>query len=394
MRAPLYRRSTPPTAAMSLKPSPAACLLICAAALSGATALAQTPAPRHVETVASGLERPWALAFLPGGDFLVSEKPGALRVVSAQGRIGAPLTGLPAIQFAGQGGLLDVVLDRDFERSRALSFCFTEAGAGADKGRNGTALARATLKADRTGLEQVQIIFRQAPKMEGRHHFGCRIVESTDGQSLFLTLGERFTGMQRAQTLDNHLGKVVRVLKDGRPHPDNPFVKTAGALPEIYSLGHRHPQGALLDATGQLWIHEHGPQGGDEINRVLPGRNYGWPVITYGENYGGGKIGVGITHKDGLEQPVWQWTPSIAPSGFARISSSAYGSDWQGSYVVGALKFRQLQRVSLDAEGRIVGKPLVFAQDIGRVRDVREGPDGLLYVLTEDEPGRLLRLKP
>lgn len=362
-------------------------------ALAAASAV-QAQAPKTVDTVASGLDRPWALAFLPGGDFLVTEKPGALRLVSAAGQISAPLSGLPAVDFAGQGGLLDLVLDRDFERSRALSFCFTEPGTGAEKGSNGTALARATLKADRSGLENVQVIFRQAPKMEGRHHFGCRIVEAGDGQSLFMTLGERYKGMQQAQTLDNHMGKVVRVLKDGRPHPDNPFVKTAGARPEIYSLGHRNPQGALLDAKGQLWLHEHGPQGGDEINRVQAGRNYGWPVITYGENYGGGKIGEGLTKKDGLEQPVWQWTPSIAPSGFTQITSTAYGAAWQGSYVVGALKFRQLQRLTLDADGRIVGKPEVFQADIGRVRDVRQGPDGLLYVLTEDQPGRLLRLKP
>ena len=364
-----------------------------AALLLGASAATQAQAPQTVETVATGLDRPWAVAFLPGGDFLVSEKPGALRIVSAKGEIGAPLTGLPAIDFAGQGGLLDVVPDRDFERSRALSFCFTEPGTGADKGRNGSALARALLKADRSGLEQVQVIFRQAPKLEGRHHFGCRIVETADGQSLFMTLGERYKGMQQAQTLDNHLGKVVRVLKNGQPHPGNPFLKTAGARPEIYSLGHRNPQGLMLDAQGQLWAHEHGPQGGDEINRIQPGQNYGWPVITYGENYGGGKIGAGITQKDGLEQPVWHWTPSIAPSGFTQITSSAYGAAWQGSYVVGSLKFRQLQRVQLK-DGRIVGQPEVFQNDIGRVRDVRQGPDGLLYVLTEDEPGRLLRLKP
>jgi glucose/arabinose dehydrogenase len=360
-------------------------------ALAASAALAQ--APKTVDTVATGLERPWAVAFLPGGDFLVTEKPGALRVVSAQGRISAPLSGLPAVEFAGQGGLLDVVLDRDFERSRALSLCFTEPGTGAEKGKNGTALARATLKADRSGLENVQVVFRQAPKMEGRHHFGCRIVESADGQHLFLALGERYSGMKQAQTLDNHLGKVVRLRKDGSAPADNPFVKTPGAKPEIYSLGHRNPQGALLDAEGRLWLHEHGPQGGDEINLVRPGLNYGWPVITYGENYGGGKIGDGLTAKDGLEQPVWHWTPSIAPSGFAQITSNAYGPAWQGSFVVGSLKFRQLQRVVLK-DGRIVGTPEVFAADIGRVRDVRQGPDGLLYVLTEDEPGRLLRLKP
>jgi glucose/arabinose dehydrogenase len=369
---------------------PALPLLALTAAL--ATAGVHAQAPKTVDTVATGLDLPWALAFLPGGDFLVTEKTGAMRVVSAKGQIGAPLSGLPAIDYAGQGGLLDVVLDRDFARTRALSFCFTEPGTGADKGKNGTALARATLKADRTGLENVQVIFRQAPKIEGRHHFGCRIVEAADGQTLFMTLGERYKGMQQAQTLDNHLGKVVRVGKDGSVPADNPFVKTPGAKPEIYSLGHRNPQGALLDADGRLWAHEHGPQGGDEINLVRPGVNYGWPVITYGVNYGGDKIGDGITKKDGLAQPVWHWTPSIAPSGFAQITSKAYSDAWQGSYVVGSLKFRQLQRVVLK-DGAIVGTPEVFATDLGRVRDVRQGPDGLLYVLTEDAPGRLLRLR-
>lgn len=366
-------------------------LLALTAALAAAGVQAQ--APKTVETVATGLDLPWAVAFLPGGDFLVTEKTGAMRVVSAQGQIGAPLSGLPAIDYAGQGGLLDVVLDRDFARTRALSFCFTEPGTGADQGKNGTALARATLKADRSGLENVQVVFRQAPKIDGRHHFGCRIVEAADGKALFMTLGERYLGMQRAQTLDNHLGKVVRVGKDGSVPADNPFVKTAGALPEIYSFGHRNPQGALLDADGRLWAHEHGPQGGDEINLVRPGVNYGWPVITYGENYGGGKIGDGLKQKDGLAQPVWHWTPSIAPSGFTQVTSTAYGQAWQGSYVVGSLKFRQLQRVVLK-DGAIVGTPEVFAKDLGRVRDVRQGPDGLLYVLTEDAPGRLLRLKP
>lgn len=362
-------------------------LLVLASLAAAAQVAAQNLRP---EVVAQGLDRPWAFAFLPGGDFLVSEKPGAMRIVSAQGTIGTPLTGVPKVEFAGQGGLLDVVLDSDFASNRTLYFCFTEAG---DRNTNGTALARAQLKVDRSGLEAMQVIFRQAPKMAGRHHFGCRIVQARDG-TLFMTLGDRFSGMQRAQTLDNHLGKVIRVAKDGSVPPDNPFVNRAGALPEIYSFGHRNPQGATLDASGGLWIHEHGPQGGDEFNRVRPGLNYGWPVITYGENYGGGKIGDGLTAKEGMEQPVLHWTPSIAPSGLTRITSSAYGASWRGSYVVGALKFRQLQRVSLDDQGRAVGKPVVFAADIGRVRDVREGPDGMLYVLTEGEPGQLTRLRP
>jgi glucose/arabinose dehydrogenase len=351
------------------------------------------PKPR-LETVAQGLNGPWALAFLPGGRFLVSEKPGALRVVSADGKIGAPIRGLPAVEFAGQGGLLDVVLDRDFPRSRALSICYTEPGTGPERGKNGTALARATLNVEGTALENLTVIFRQAPKLAGRHHFGCRVVESVDGQQLFLTLGERYTGMQKAQTLDNHLGKVVRVDKEGRPPADNPFVGTPGALPEIFSLGHRNPQGALMDDQGRLWVHEHGPQGGDEINQVQAGRNYGWPVITYGENYGGGPIGEGLQAKPGMEQPAWQWTPSIAPSGFALLDSKAYGATWQGSFFVGSLKFRQLQRIKPTADARLPTAPEVVLDDIGRVRDVRQGPDGLLYLLVEDAPGRLLRLTP
>ncbi|MFG6449363.1 PQQ-dependent sugar dehydrogenase [Roseateles sp. BYS180W] len=359
----------------------------------GAVQAAPQAEALRLEVVAKGLDRPWAVAFLPGGEFLVSERPGALRVVSARGDIGAPIAGLPAVDFAGQGGLLDVVLDRDFARSRALSLCFTEPGSGQDSGKNGTALARAKLNAAGTALEDLRVIFRQQPKMEGRHHFGCRVVESADGRQLFLTLGERYKGMQQAQTLDNHLGKVVRVDKSGQVPADNPFVRTPGALPEIYSLGHRNPQGALLDAQGQLWVHEHGPQGGDEINRVLPGRNYGWPVITYGENYGGGAIGEGLKAKPGLEQPAWQWTPSIAPSGFAQITSDAYGAAWKGSFVVGSLKFRQVQRIAAAAEEGRLGPPEVLIEDIGRVRDVRQGPDGFIYVLTEDAPGQLLRLK-
>jgi glucose/arabinose dehydrogenase len=339
------------------------------------------------EVVAQGLSSPWAMAQLPSGEWLVSEKPGAIRKVDAQGKVSAPLQGLPKIEAVGQGGLLDLVLDSGFATNRQLYFCYTEAGAGG----NGTALAKARLNAAGTALEQVQVIFQQMPKMSGRHHFGCRIVEARDG-TLFMTLGERFSGMQRAQQLDNHMGKIIRVNKDGKAPADNPFVKTQGALPEIYSYGHRNPQGLVLDAQGQLWAHEHGPQGGDELNLVQAGKNYGWPVITYGENYGGGKIGDGITTKESMEQPVVQWTPSIAPSGLTQLSSKAYGEAWQGSYFLGSLKFRHLHRVQLK-DGKAVTQEKLL-EDIGRVRDVRQGADGLLYVLTENEPARLLRLRP
>jgi glucose/arabinose dehydrogenase len=341
------------------------------------------------EVVAEGLVRPWSMAALPGGAWLVTEKAGQLHHIDAAGKLSAPIVGVPQVDDAGQGGLHDVVLDSGFAANRQLYLCYAEPG---EKGAAGTALARARLSADGRSLEQVQVIFSQKPKMNARQHFGCRIVEARDG-TLFLSLGDRGRGMQSAQTLDNHIGKVVRITKDGKAPADNPLVGKAGALPEIWSYGHRNQQGALLDANGQLWTHEHGPQGGDEINRPQAGKNYGWPVITYGENYGGGKIGEGLTQKDGMEQPLVKWVPSIAPSGFAQLTSKAYGEAWVGSFFIGSLKFRHLERVKLDAGGKVVAQERLLA-DIGRVRDVRQGPDGLIYVLTESEPAQLLRLLP
>lgn len=343
----------------------------------------------RLETVVDGLRTPWALAFLPGGELLVTERDGALRTARPGGKPGAPIQGLPAIDAVGQGGLLDVQVDRDFARNRTIYFCYTEPGA--DRKTNGTALARARLSEDLTRLSEVQVLFSQQPKLEGRHHFGCRIAEAADG-TLFLSLGERFTGMQRAQTLDNHLGKIVRVGKDGRVPADNPFVNTPGALPEIWSYGHRNAQGLAFDAQGRLWETEHGPQGGDELNLVRPKLNYGWPVITYGENYGGGKIGEGLTAKAGMEQPVVKWVPSIAPSGLVQLKSAQYGPAWQGSFFIGSLKFGHLERVKLDADQRPVEQERLFP-DAGRMRDVREGPDGLLYLVLEGE-GKIVRVKP
>ncbi len=282
------------------------------------------------ETVAAGLQNPWGVAFLPDGRFLVTERPGRLRVVQPDGKLGAPVAGLPEIAAGGQGGLLDVVLDGDFARNRSLYFCFSEPASAGNA--NSTALARATLSVDHARLEDVKVIFSQRPKVASSAHFGCRIVESRgpglsgqgDGQpdgKLFLTLGERFSRMEDAQKLDNHHGKIVRINKDGSIPKDNPFVGRAGALPEIWSHGHRNPQGATLAPDGTFWMHEHGPQGGDEINLPRAGANYGWPVITYGENYGGGKIGEGLTSKTGMEQPLHYWVPSIAPSGMAFLTS-------------------------------------------------------------------------
>ncbi len=359
-------------------------LVALSAALLAATAQAQ-----KLETLVEGLDTPWALAFLPGGPFLISERGGALRTARPGEKPSAPIKGLPAIDAIGQGGLLDVQLDSGFASNRTIYFCFTEAAA--DKKTNGTALASARLSEDAASVSAVKVIFRQAPKLEGRHHFGCRIVETPDGK-IVLTLGERYTGMQRAQTLDSHLGKTIRIEKDGRVPADNPFTAKPGALPEIWSYGHRNSQGATLDAQGRLWTHEHGPQGGDELNLIRPGLNYGWPVITYGENYGGGKIGDGITAKDGMEQPVVQWTPSIAPSGLAFLKSARYGAGWQGSFFVGSLKFGYLERVKLDANLKVVEQEKLF-EGAGRMRDVREGPDGLLYLVLE-ATGRVVRVQP
>lgn len=348
------------------------------------------------ERVASGLHNPWAVAFLPEGRFLVSERPGRLRVIEANGSVGSALAGVPAVAAGGQGGLLDVVLDGDFARNRTLYFCFSEPGAGG----NSTALARARLSDDRTGLEDVKVIFTQKPKVASSAHFGCRIVESPPlGQPdglLFLTLGERFARKDDAQKLDNHHGKVVRIGKDGRVPADNPFVGLTGALPEIWSYGHRNMQGATLAPDGTMWTHEHGPQGGDEINLPQPGRNYGWPVITFGENYGGGKIGAGITAQAGMEQPLHYWVPSIAPSGMAFLTSARYGRAWTGNLFVGSLKFGYLDRIELSQpfKGAVVGEHKLLAEPGERIRDVRQGPDGLLYVLTDSARGQLIRLLP
>ena len=340
-------------------------------------------------TVATGLDMPWALAFLPGSQYLVTEKPGAMRVIGADGKVGPALEGVPAVAAGGQGGLLDVVLDSDFNHNRQIFFCFSEPGEGAT---NGTALAVARLSRKQDALENVKVIFRQSPKVESGAHFGCRIVEAADG-NLWLTLGERFSHKEDAQRLDNHLGKIVRIEKDGSVPKGNPFVNRPGALPEVWSYGHRNVQGATLGPDGRLWTHEHGPQGGDEINLPQAGRNYGWPVITFGENYGGGKIGAGITAQEGMEQPLHQWTPSIAPSGMAFLSSLRYGNAWRGSLFVGSLKFRYLDRISLTG-GKVVSEQKLLTSLNERIRDVRQGPDGFLYVLTDSPRGRLIRLDP
>ena len=341
----------------------------------------------RTEPVARGLEHPWALAFVGPGQMLVTERPGRMRMVHSDGRVGPPLAGVPAVDAVGQGGLLDLITDRDFARNRTVYFCYAEPAAQGSG--NSTAMARARLSDDASRLEDVRVIFSQRPKVSSRLHFGCRIVEMPDGH-LMLALGDRFSRMQDAQTLDNHHGKVVRVRKDGGVPSDNPLVGRSGALPEIWSWGHRNPQGAALGPDGRLWVNEHGPQGGDEINRPEAGKNHGWPVVTFGENYGGGAIGEG-TAKAGMEPPLHHWTPSIAPAGMAFVSTDRYGSDWRGSLLVGALRGQYLARLTLDG-AKVLREERLLTDLRQRIRDVRQAPDGTIYLLTDQRDGQLLRL--
>ena len=361
--------------------------LTAAAAACGETPVDRVDAKAHVAitTVASGLEHPWSLAFLPDGRMLVTERPGRLRVVSMDGTKSEPVAGLPAVVAQGQGGLLDVVLDPAFAANSLIYFSYAEPGEGET---NGTAVARARLDGGR--LADLKVIFRQLPKFASNHHFGSRLVFARDGK-LFVTLGERNSQRALAQDLGTHLGKVVRITADGGVPADNPFAGRAGARPEIWSYGHRNPQGATLDpATGRLWIVEHGPRGGDEINLPEAGRNYGWPVITYGREYHGPAIGEG-TAKEGMEQPLHFWIPSIAPSGMT-FHDGRGNPAWKGQLFVGALAAGQLVRLEFGADGKVRLEERI---PVGlRVRDVREGPDGALYLLTDEDDGRVLRVAP
>lgn len=355
-----------------------------AAPLLATPALAQRAAgPRPLAT---GLENPWALAFLPDGAMLVTERPGRLRLIAATGGKGREVAGLPKVWARGQGGLLDVALSPDFAASRTLFLSYAEPR----EGGAATTVARAQLSADSSRLEQVQVIFRQLPASGGGVHFGSRIVPARDG-TVFIALGERGQ-KEKSQDLGTHYGKVVRIRPDGAIPPDNPFVSRAGALPEIWSYGHRNIQGAALHpVTGRLWTVEHGARGGDEINVPEAGKNYGWPVITYGRDYSGLSIGEG-THKPGMEQPVHYWDPSIAPSGMVFYTGNLM-PQWKGSLFIGALAGSLVSRLEFDGT-RLVREERLLA-DLGhRYRDIRQGPDGALYLLTDAGEGQLLRWAP
>jgi glucose/arabinose dehydrogenase len=343
----------------------------------------------EVIVLAKGLEKPWAVEPLPDGDLLVTEKPGRLRIVSAKGEIGAPIGGVPRVDARGQGGLLDVALSPAFDSDHTVFLSYSEPR----EGGNGTAVARAVLSTDRRSLERLQVVFRVMPTYDGSLHYGSRLAFGPDGK-LYVTDGERSDSSMRkyAQQLDSHLGKVLRINSDGSAPKDNPFVGKPNAEPEIWTLGHRNVQAAAFDAEGRLWIVEHGTRGGDEINLIEKGSNYGWPLVAYGEEYSGRPIAGAVTVRPGYEQPVYYWDPVIAPSGAQFYTGEAF-PEWKGSLFIGSLKERRLVRVTIETN-RVTGEEHLLADRRQRVRDVRQGADGALYVVTDEANGELWKIVP
>jgi glucose/arabinose dehydrogenase len=356
----------------------------------------QTRAPRlitntayKVVTVSRGLENPWGLVFLADGRMLVTERPGRLRIVTAAGALSPPIHGVPKVATGAQLGLFGLALDPQFAANHLVYFAYAE-----PHGHDSTlAVARAELiEGAQPKLANLQVIFRAAPVRSGVANIGGRLVFAPDG-TLFVTVGDRFRSMAMAQTLDNDLGKIIRINADGSTPKDNPFAGRAGARPQIWSYGHRNPEAAAINPwTHQLWIVEHGARGGDEVNIITPGKNYGWPVITYGEDYSGQPIGAGITQKAGMEQPIYYWDPVIAPSGMAFYDAGPFPA-WKGSLFVGGLASEHLARLTLKGD-RVTGEEWLL-KDLGeRIRDVVVGPDGAVYVLTDNPQGRVLKLAP
>jgi glucose/arabinose dehydrogenase len=340
----------------------------------------------RVVTLTQGLQYPWSLAFLPDGRLLITERAGRLRIVQKDFTLDPkPVSGLPDIIASGQGGLFDVVLHPQYSKNGWIYFAYSEPGTGGW----GTALSRGKLVGHQ--MTNVQVLFSMEPKTRSSHHFGGRIVFDEAGY-VYLTLGDRGE-MARAQLLGDHAGSIIRLHDDGRLPKDNPFINRAGAKPEKFTLGNRNVQGvAIHPKTGEVWTHEHGPQGGDEINIIKPSRNYGWPIITYGVNYGiGTKIGEG-TAKAGLEQPLHVWVPSIAPSGMAFYKGSEF-ANWNNSLFIGALRAETLVRIELQGD-KVVHEERLLQGSIGRIRDVRLGPDQFIYLLTDERAGGLYRLEP
>ena len=342
-----------------------------------------------VVVLAKGLEKPWAVEPLPGGDLLVTEKAGRLRIVSASGEVGQPIAGVPAVDARGQGGLLDVALSPAFATDRTIFLSYAEPRTGG----NGTSVARGMLSQDRRSLEQVSVIFRSVPTYDGTAHFGSRLAFGPDGM-LYVTMGDRSDASMRkySQQLDSHLGKVLRVAPDGTAPRDNPFIGRPNALRELWTLGHRNVQAAAFDPRGRLWLVEHGTRGGDELNLVEKGKNYGWPVVAYGEEYSGLPIRSAATDRPGNEQPRYYWDPVIAPSGAQFYTGDAFPA-WRGSLFIGALKEKRLVRLALEND-KVTGEEHLLVDRGRRIRDVRQGPDGALYIVTDETNGELWKLSP
>lgn len=342
-----------------------------------------------VEEIVARLDHPWSLAFLPDGRVLVTERAGRLRIVTRDGQISTPVVGLPAVDARGQGGLLDVVLSPDFATDRLIFWSYAEPRHG---GENGTSVARGRLSDDGGRVENVRVIFRQTPAWRSTGHFGSRLEFDREGR-LYITLGDRQQREPRelAQDLNTHLGKIVRINPDGSVPADNPFVGRSDALPEIWSYGHRNVQGADVHPdTGALWAVEHGPRGGDEVNIPAAGRNYGWPIISYGEEYNGSPVNEGISAGEGLEQPVYYWDPVIAPGDMDFYRGELF--PWRGDLLIAGLSSRQLIRLELSGE-RVAGEER-FDLGVGRIRDLAEASDGAIWIVTDEDNGRLLRLTP
>ena len=342
-----------------------------------------------VQTVASGLVHPWSLAFLPDGRMLVTERPGRMRIVTRTGQMSAALGNVPSVYAQSQAGLMDVLLARDFDNTQTIFVCYAEP---ADGGGRIAVLHARLIEGETPRLDDTTVIFRQKGPVSRGLNIGCRMVQSPDG-NLFVTLGDHFAPKELAQKLDNHIGKIVRITPDGTAPADNPFIGKQDALPEIWAFGLRNAQGlAFNPADGKLWEQEHGPMGGDEINIIEKGRNYGWPRVSYGVNYDGTPVGNGKATMDGVTDPIWYWTPSIAPSGMAFYTGDLIPG-WKGSLFNGALKFELLSRLELKGE-KAVKEERLLKNLHERIRDVRQGPDGALYLLTDNSSGRILRIVP
>ena len=342
----------------------------------------------QVETIVSELEHPWGMVQLPNASWLITERPGRLRLVNTDGQLSAPISGLPAVDARGQGGLLDIMIKDDFENTRRIWWSYAEPR---DNGTNATAVATGILSDDYRQVTDVQVIFQQTPPWRSTAHFGSRLVFDTDGM-LFITTGDRYQASSLAQDISTHIGKVLRINPQGGAAPGNPTLHGGGGQPEIWSYGHRNVQAAALATDGRLWTVEHGARGGDELNQPQAGLNYGWPIITYGVDYSGRTIGDGLTaHKD-MEQPVYFWDPVIAPSGMAFYHGELF-ADWQGDLLIGGLASQSLIRLRLK-DGEVIGEARYLQREQGRIRDVAIAQDGAIMLLIDDPNGKLLRVIP